>query len=184
MITNEVITGVKDGLALLGVCWAHADMSGLDVLPVGSDDLALIVPNGHALAGRRHVRFADTLSYEHAGLRPTSSVTTLLRRESSRSGKVLRYRALVSTFEAAISVVSAGLAVSVVPAQVALRYQEAAGIRVIPLNESWAHRKFALCCRNRKTLARPAASFVRHLLAESREQPETELGATVKETPS
>ena len=164
MITNEVITGVKDGLALLGVCWAHADMSGLDVLPVGSDDLALIVPNGHALAGRRHVRFADTLSYEHAGLRPTISVTTLLRRESSRSGKVLRYRALVSTFEAAISVVSAGLAVSVVPAQVALRYQEAAGIRVIPLNESWAHRKFALCCRNRKTLARPAASFVRHLL--------------------
>jgi DNA-binding transcriptional LysR family regulator len=181
MVSNEVVAGVKDGLAVLGVCWADADMSGLDVLPAGSDELALIVPTGHALAGRRQVRFADTLAYEHAGLRPSSAVTTLLRRECSRSGKVLRCRALVSTFEAAISVVSAGLAISVVPAQVAVRYQEAAGIRVIPLNEPWAHRKFAVCCRNRKTLARPVATFVRHLLVERREQPESELGASANE---
>ena len=184
MVSNEVIAGVRDGLANLGVCWADADMSGLDALPAGSDDLAIIVPKGHALDGRRQVRFADTLAYEHAGLRPSSAVTTLLRRESSRIGKVLRYRALVSTFEAALSVVSAGLAVSVVPAQIALRYEQAAGVRVIPLNEPWAHRKFAVCCRNRRTLSRPAASFVRHLLAERREDPIAELGASINDTPT
>ena len=182
MVSTEVIAGVKDGLAVLGVCWADADMTGLDVLPAGSDDLALIVPIGHDLEGRRQVRFVDTLAYEHAGLRPASAVTTLLRRESSRAGKVLRYRALVSTFEAAISVVGAGLAVSVVPAQVALRYQEAAGIRVIPLKEPWAHRKFAICCRNRRSLARPTASFLRHLLAERSEDPVPEIGAAVDAT--
>lgn len=100
MISHDVVTGVKDGLATLGVCWSEADMSGLESRPCWSDHLALIVQPRHPLAARPQVAFSDTLPFEHVGLRTSSAVTALLRRESVQAGRLIRYRVLVSTLPA------------------------------------------------------------------------------------
>jgi DNA-binding transcriptional LysR family regulator len=165
MTSQEVIAGVRDGLAVLGICWTEAESTGLEWIPYSHDHLCVVVPSDHPLASRRQLRFADTLDYEYVTLRPGSAVTALLRRESVRVGKLIRFRALVSTFEAAIGVVSAGLVIGIAPAEIASGYVSSRGIRVIPLTDPWAYRQFHICCRSRRNLPRPAAQFLAHLLA-------------------
>ena len=52
MSSQDVVSGVRDGLAALGICRTDAEASGLDWIPYRSDHLALIVP-GALLIGRR-----------------------------------------------------------------------------------------------------------------------------------
>jgi DNA-binding transcriptional LysR family regulator len=165
MVSRDVVTGVKEGRAAIGICWAEADMAGLESVPYKTDRLSVIVPLKHPLAAKRQIRFADTLQYDHAGLRPTSAVTALLHRESARLGKVIRFRVLVSTFEAISGVVGSGLVIGIAPAGIAAAYASAATVRVIPLADTWAERQFAICFRSRRSLSRPAELFVAHLLA-------------------
>jgi len=33
LTTNDIVAGVRDGHAAIGVCWADADMSGLEWVP-------------------------------------------------------------------------------------------------------------------------------------------------------
>ena len=66
------------------------------------------------------------------------------------------YRAIVSTFDAELRVVAAGLGVSVIPRQIATRYEALRDIRVIRLTDAWARRRFAVCFRDRASL-QPAA---------------------------
>jgi DNA-binding transcriptional LysR family regulator len=168
MSSQDVVSGVRDGLAALGICRSEAEASGLEWIPYRSDHLALIVPAKHPVANRSQIAFADTLQYAHAGLRSCSAVTSLLRRESLQAGKLIRYRALVSTFEAMINLVGAGLVVSIVPVEIATRHAKLADVNVIPLTDEWAQRPFSICCRARRALPKHTAAFVTHLLEEAK----------------
>jgi DNA-binding transcriptional LysR family regulator len=165
MSSQDVVNGVRDGLAPIGICRSEADASGLEWTPYATDHLACVVSAKHPLADRKAVAFADTLEFEHAGLRAASAITALLRRESMHAGRLIRYRVLVSTFEAAIEVVvGSGLVVTIVPVEIAGKRAKADGVHVIPLTDGWAHRQFSICCRARRALPKHAAAFVTHLL--------------------
>jgi DNA-binding transcriptional LysR family regulator len=165
MTSHEVVSGVKSGLATLGMCWAEADMAGVDWRPCGRDRLVAVVPTGHVLASRECVSFAETLDYEQVGIYSGGPVTNRLRRESMHVRKRLRYRVVASSFEAMIRFVEAGLVVAIMPSQVALRYVSSSAIGVIPLADAWKERQFGVCCRSRRALAKPAAEMFDHLLA-------------------
>ena len=167
MVSQEVVTGVRDGRAVLGVCWEDANTAGLESFGLRFDHLAAVVPRGHALASRRSIAFGDTLDYMHAGLRPSSSVTALLQRESIRAGKPIRFRVLVSTFQATLAVVSSGLVIAIVPSEIALPYASVANLDVVPLTDAWAQRRFSVCYRNRRTLPHAAALLTSYLLSQA-----------------
>jgi DNA-binding transcriptional LysR family regulator len=164
MTSHQVLSGVKSGLATLGVCWADGDMEGVDWRPCGRDRLVAVVSAGHVLANRECVSFAETLDYEQVGIYSGGPVTNHLRRESMRVRKRLRYRVVAASFEAMIRFVEAGL-VAIMPSQVALRYVSSSAIGVIPLADTWKERQFAVCCRSRRALPKPAAEMFDHLVA-------------------
>lgn len=166
MTSHEVVSGVKNGLAALGVCWAETDMAGVEWKPSKRDHLSVVAPMNHPLANRDRVAFAETLDYEQVGIHSGGPVTHLLRRESVRVGKVLRYRVLAPTFDAMITAVTSGLCVAIMPAMVAVRYAHSSGIAVIPLTDAWKERQFAVCCRSRRALQRPAAELFNQLVVE------------------
>jgi len=165
MTSHEVVSGVRNGLAALGVCWSETDMAGVEWKPSRHDRLSVVVSINHPLANRDQIAFAETLDYEQVGLHLGGPVTHLLRRESIRVGKVLRYRVLAPTFDAMIGAVTSGLWVAIIPAGVALHYARSSGIAVIPLTDAWKERQFAVCCRSRRALPKPAAELFNHLLA-------------------
>jgi DNA-binding transcriptional LysR family regulator len=165
MTSHEVVSRVKGGLATLGVCWAETDMAGVEWKPGKRDHLSAVVPKCHPLANKERIAFADTLEYEQVGIYLGGPVTHLLRRESVRTGKPLRYRIMAPTFDAMIRVVESGLVVAIMPAAVALRYARGSPIAVIPLTDAWRERQFAVCCRSRRALPSPAAELFGHLVS-------------------
>lgn len=162
-VSPEIVRGVREGLASLGVCWDAADLGALQSRPYRRDTLCVAVPAQHPLAARSKVRFEQTLDYEHVSLPVNSAVQVMLQRNAARIGRTVNHRVVVTNFEAALRVVRAGLAISLVPREVA----EAAGdpgLRLIPLAEPWAERRFILCFRDAQSLS-PAAQLLVEYLA-------------------
>ncbi len=154
--SRDLVRVVGDGGASIGVCWDNVDFHGLERRPYRRDDLALVVHRDHPLASKESVSFEQTLRYEHVGLPPATAVHSMLGRAAARAGQTIRYRAIVSNFDAELRVVAAGLGISITPWQIATRYEALYGIRVLKLSDAFARRRFAVCFRDR-ALLQPAA---------------------------
>lgn len=164
-ISPEVVRGVRDGTASLGVCWDAADLGPLQARAYRSDHLCMVVPDNHPLAGRKRLRFEQTLDYDHVSLPVASAVQVMLQRAAAQLGRTLSHRVIVTNFEAALRVVRAGLAISLVPREVAEIYAHTYGLKVIPLAEPWAQRRFIVCYRDADALS-PAAQLLADHLAQ------------------
>lgn len=162
-ISPEVVRGVRDGTASLGICWDAVDAGALKSRPYRSDHLCMVVPAGHPLAGKKSLRFEQTLDYEHVSLPVTSAVQVMLQRAAARLGRTLAHRVIVTNFEAALRVVRAGLAISLVPREVAEIYAQAYGLKIVPLAEPWAQRRFIICFRDTPDLSPSAQLLIEHL---------------------
>lgn len=165
-ISPEVVRGIRDGTASLGVCWDAADLGPLQSLPYRCDHLCMVLPPDHPLAGRKTLRFEQTLDYEHVSLPVNSAVQVLLHRAAAQLGRTLSHRVIVTSFEAALRVVRAGLAISLVPREVAEIHARAYGLNVVPLAEPWAQRRFIICFRDAQALS-PAAQLLASHLAQN-----------------
>ena len=165
-VSPEIVRGVRDGTASVGVCWDAADLGGLQSRPYRSDHLCMVVPGNHPLAASKSLRFEQTLDYEHVSLPVNSAVQVMLQRVAARLGRTLIHRVIVTNFEAALRVVRAGLAVSLVPREVAEIYAGTYGLKIIPLAEPWAQRRFIICFRDARSLSPSAQLLVDHLAAQ------------------
>lgn len=166
-VSPEIVRGVREGAASLGVCWDAAGLEGLQSRPYRSDHLCVVVPPGHPLARRKRVRFEETLDWEHVSLPVNSSAQVMLQRIAAGLGRQLRHRIVVTNFEAALRVVHAGLAISLVPAEVAAGFAAQSSLRIVPLQEPWAQRRFIICFRDARTLPPAAQLLVEHLASKA-----------------
>ena len=170
-VSPEVVQGIRDGSASIGICWDAADLSGLDVRGYRHDHLAVVAHASHPVAQRQSVRFAEVLDHEFVSMPALSAVQVLLARAAAVEGKLLAHRVQVSNFDAALRVVRANLAISVVPQEVALPFADIAPVRVVPLSDTWARRRFAICFRSGAALAPAARLLVDHLAGLARPAP-------------
>ena len=162
-VSRDLVRVVREGRASLGVCWDSIDFEGLEHRPYRSDELALAVPVGHALAGRKSIAFAQTLDHDYVGLPPSAAMHSTLARAAARSGRTVNYRVIVSSFDAAYRVVAARLGIAVIPRQLSDIYASAGQVQLVPLSDSWAHRQFAVCYRQLGALPLAARRMVEHL---------------------
>ncbi len=162
-ISPEVVRGIRDGTASLGICWDAADIGNLEQRRYRSDHLVMVVPAGHPLAAHKSLRFEQTLGYDHVSLPISSAVQVMVQRAAARIGRTVNYRVIVSNFEAALRVVRAGLAISLVPREVAHVHAEAWNLKLIPVAEPWAQRRFIICCRDMQVLTPAAQLLLNHL---------------------
>jgi DNA-binding transcriptional LysR family regulator len=149
----QIVRGIQEREAALGVCWDAAPMGELKTRPYTLDHLCVLVPKGHTLAKHATVRFEDTLGFEHVSMPPQSAVQVMLDREAALLGRSVKHRVIVTYFDASVRVVRAGLAISVVPREVLPPGFEKSGLAAIPLDEPWATRQFVICHRGEATLS-------------------------------
>ena len=161
--TREIPRILRNGSNGIGICWESTDLKGLQQRTYRTDDLVLAVPAEHPLSKRKVLRFEQTLDYEHVGLQPTSSVQMALQRAAAGVGRTVNYRVVVSNFDAAFRVVAADLAISVIPAQVGSPYVERGLVKLIPLSDTWARRRFAICYRKLEDLQAEGRRIVDYL---------------------
>ena len=177
-VSTGVVAGVREGHAAVGLCWDAADFAGLHTRPWRADHLSVVMPRTHPLARHPRLLLAQTLDEEHVNLPPSSAVQLMLQRAAALSGRQLRCRVVVATFDAALRVVRAGLAISVLPAELARPYAEAFDLRIVPLADPWARRRFAIATRGDGSLTPAARLLVEHLAAAAAAAAETETGGS------
>lgn len=155
-VSPEVIKGIKDGVASIGICWDAADLTGLQSRNYRTDHLAIVMHPLHPLAMNETVSLEDTLDYAHVNMPGASALQIMLHRTAALNAKQLKHRISVSNFEAALRVVRANLALSIIPLEVAQPFASTYGLRLFPLKELWAKRNFVICYRDVNHL--PAAA--------------------------
>lgn len=166
-ISPEVVRGVREGAADLGVLWDAADLGGLRALPYRSDHLCVAVHPSHPFARRRRLRFADTLDQLSVGISRSGTVDALLRRQAALLGRTLTHRIQVSSLDAACRIVAAGLGLAVLPREATAPHVSASSLVMVPLAERWAVRRFVICTRPDASLSATARLLLEHLRAQA-----------------
>lgn len=166
-VSRDVVRGLKEGSASVGICWDAIDFEGLQSRAYRTDHLAIVTHASHPLAARSSVRFAETLEFDHVGLPASSAVPIMLARAAAIAGRTLTHRAIVSTFDAALKVVHARLGISVVPREIAQAFARSFDVRVVLLDDAWARRRFAVCFRDAAALSPAARLLVEYLAAQA-----------------
>lgn len=162
-LSSQMGRSVREGFAPLGVGWDTMDLEGLRSSPYRSDHLAIVAPPSHPIAKLSACEFAQTLVYEHVGLPTSTAVHTMLARAAAIAGRSINYRAVVSTFDASLRCVRAGLGIAVVPREVVEPSLLHRSFCVVPLTDPWARRRFVICYRDEDSLSPSAGMLLRHL---------------------
>ncbi len=164
--SQDVVLAILDGRADLGILADRTPALGLQTRRYRSDRLVLVVPPGHALARRKKVAFAEAVDYDFVSLTQSTSLAQRLALESGLTGKPLRIRIHVRSFDAMCQMVAAGLGIAVLPVTAVQPLIQALGLRKIELSDDWVHRELLLAARDLGALARPARSLFDHLATE------------------
>ncbi|MFL9812605.1 LysR family transcriptional regulator [Stutzerimonas sp. VN223-3] len=161
----DVVRGVAEGYADLGVCRKSMTEGDLEFIPYRSDHLAVVVNREHALAKRTSISFVETLDYDHLGLSAYATLNSFMQRAASEVGRQVHFRTHVSSFDAAYRLVHVGIALGIFPQEAVSRYAQLFDLKVIPLTDSWALGEFVICVRDSDALSLSARRLLNHLLA-------------------
>lgn len=167
-VSPDIVRGVREGVADLGVLWDAIDLQGLRSRPYRSDHLVVAVHREHPLARRKSLRFEETLAHAFIGVAPGGTMDTLLRRQAALLGRLPIYRIQVSSLDAACRIVAAGLGVAIVPLEATAAQARAMNLVTLKLRDAWALRRFVICSRPDTMLSATARLLLEHLAATAR----------------
>lgn len=160
----DVVRGVAEGKADLGICRRSMAVGDLEFLPFRQDHLAVVVGAGHPLADRTRIAFEETLEFEHLGLSVFATLNTFMRKKAEEGGNALRLRSYVSSFDTAYRLLQFGLGLAIFPREAVGRYAELFDLRMIALTDEWALGDLVICVRDRDSLSLSARRLLDHLL--------------------
>jgi DNA-binding transcriptional LysR family regulator len=161
--STSVIQAVRQGAVEFGIFWGDQPVDGLTVMPCYVDRLVVVVPQGHALARRRSMRFEELLDHHVILQEPYSSIQVLTERLAAEAGKTLRSRIRVAGFDAVCRMAQAGLGIGIVPDYFVTDRAAAMHIADISLDEPWANRLHKICLRADEELATATRLLVNFL---------------------
>jgi DNA-binding transcriptional LysR family regulator len=162
-VSTAVVTAVEENAADVGLIVEGPKTGALQVIPYRRDRLVLAVPEGHALAGRDAVGFADTLDFDFVGLHTGSQINLQIQRVAAELDRAWRCRMQVQTYDALAAMVQAGLGIGMLPQAMAALFAKSHGIRVVGLDEPWAERRHAIVIRSYDALQAAGRRLVDHL---------------------
>ena len=166
----QIVQEVAHGEADVGVFAAayELDLDGVDVTPYRQDRMVAIVPPGHWLGDRPSVTFQELLPEE---LIAVGAMLGVFRAAARRLGQEFESRHGVRSAGVAISLVQAGLGVSVVPGCL-LDHELLNRVAVVELAEPWALRKIHIATARGRTPSAGTRALIKQLL----DRPHDDLG--------
>ncbi|MEK8033165.1 LysR family transcriptional regulator [Ideonella sp. DXS29W] len=161
MTSANVQSAVAEGRADVGVFAPPLVDQRLATWPYRAGELAVVLPQGHALArARGGLRFDALLDCDMVGLHIGASVHELMLQRALERGRTLNARLQVRGFDAIAQLVGEGLGVAVLPAVVAERFAKLFAIQVRPLDEPWARRRYLLAAQAQEVLPAVVQRFI------------------------
>ncbi len=164
-LSDEIVGLIAEGVGDLGIVAGTVDTGRLETYPFRSDRFVLVVPQGHPLAPKTQVSFAEVLDHDFVGLDRASALQRFLADKAARIGRPLRLRVQLRSFDAVCRMVEAGVGVGIVPQTTAQRAARTMAIRIVPLADPWTVRELTICVRSLDELSPSARQLVEQLRA-------------------
>lgn len=142
-----VVAAVREGLADVGVFAEGVETQGLDCRLFRYDELVLVLPLRHRLAGRGPIALAQALDEDWISLGTGAALLQRQHEAAHAAGRPLRLRMQVRSFDAVCHLVAAGLGIAMLPKSAALPVIGALKLRWRPLSDPWALRRLLLATR-------------------------------------
>lgn len=185
-VTAEVLRGIENGAADIGICRDLLSVPDLEIEPFGCDHRVVVVNAEHPLAHKPSVTLEETLDFEHVELSQNASLLTVFHRAAGDLSRELRVRLNVPSFDAALRVIDAGLAIGILPIEVVGRFRSLYNLRIIPLAEEWATQKFVICTRRGPSSSPAARRLLEYLRSQimqtgTRPGPDIHLGPATRD---
>ena len=164
-LSDEIVGLIAEGVGDIGVVAGTVDVGRLTTYPFRRDRFVLVVAREHPLARRSKVGFAEVLDHDFVGLDRASALQRFLASKASNSGRALRLRVQLRSFDAVCRLVECNVGVGVVPASTARRAAKAMAIKAVDLTDPWALRDLTICIRDFEALPPYARQLVEHMRA-------------------
>jgi DNA-binding transcriptional LysR family regulator len=164
-LSDEIVGLIAEGVGDIGVVAGTVDVGRLTTYPFRRDRFVLVVAREHPLARRSKIGFAEVLDHDFVGLDRASALQRFLASKASNSGRALRLRVQLRSFDAVCRLVECNVGVGVVPASTARRAAKAMAIKAVDLTDPWALRDLTICVRDFEALPPYARQLVEHMRA-------------------
>lgn len=168
--SSEVVLAIHEARADFGIFADRTPTRGLQTMNYRSDRLVLVVPRGHALSRRRHVRFEEVIEYDIVSLSPRTSLARRLQTEADAINRRLKLRIQVRSFDAMCKMVGAGMGVAVLPRDAVQPLVRAMDLRQIELDDDWTYRQLLIGMRDASAVPRVARLLIDHLCKSAESQ--------------
>ena len=140
-VSEGVVAALRDGRADLGIFVEGPDTSGLETRAFRHDELVLVLPAGHRLAGsKKPLAFVDALDEEWISLTSGAAMLQKQQQAALAANRPLRLRMQVRSFDAVCHMVASGLGIAVLPKTAAQPIMRAMKLNWRPLADPWAQR--------------------------------------------
>jgi molybdate transport repressor ModE-like protein len=164
-LSDEIVGMVAEGVADLGIVAATVDASALETYPFRKDRFVLVVARDHPLAACAQVGFSEVLDHDFVGLDRASALQRFLAAKAAPSGRPLRLRVQLRSFDAVCRMVECKVGIGIVPETTARRVARTMAITAVELSDPWALRDLTICIRSLEELPPYARALVEHLRA-------------------
>jgi DNA-binding transcriptional LysR family regulator len=162
-LSDEIVGMIAEGVADLGIVAGTVDTSALETYPFRKDRFVLVVAREDPLAKRAKTAFAQVLDHDFVGLDRSSALQRFLASKAALSGKPLRLRVQLRSFDAVCRMVECNVGIGIVPETTARRVARTMAIAVVALTDAWAMRELTICVRRFEELPPYARQLVEHL---------------------
>jgi molybdate transport repressor ModE-like protein len=140
-VSDAVGAALREGRADVGVFVEGPDTAGLRTQLFRTDELVMVLPAKHSLAGRTPLAFADALDEDWISLNTGAAMLQRQQQAALAANKPLRLRMQVRSFDAVCHLVASGLGLAVLPKAAALPMVRAMKLGWRPLSDAWAQRR-------------------------------------------
>lgn len=146
-VSEHVVTALREGRADIGAFVEGPDTRGLEVRDFRKDELVLVLPAGHRLAGRTPIAFVDTLDEQWISLNAGAAMLQQQQQAALAAGRNFKLRMQVRSFDAVGHMVASGLGIAALPKGAGLPIMRAMKLTWRPLADPWAQRQLKIGIR-------------------------------------
>ena len=141
-VSETVVATLREGRANVAVFVEGPDTTGLATRLFRADELVLVLPLTHRLAGSKSpIAFVDTLDEEWVSLTAGAAMLQKQQQAALAAGRPLKLRMQVRSFDAVCHMVASGLGIAVLPKGASLPILKSMKLSWRPLADGWAQRR-------------------------------------------
>jgi DNA-binding transcriptional LysR family regulator len=159
-LSEDGVRAVQQGAAELAIVGDNVPHEGLETFVCNVDELVLLAPGEHPLAGRSAVTVQEALAHDLVALARSASLTRRVISAAEAVGLTVRIRVQVRSFDSMCRMVARGLGLAVLPRAAADLFAQALGLAVIKLTGADVERRLLLAMRQRSRLSPAALALV------------------------